>query len=44
MDLQASLEHAKLRTRILFPDKFNVLDPNVLSGLWFYIETVPQGR
>ena len=44
MDRQASLDHVKLPTRILFSDKLNILDPNILNALWFYIETVPQGR
>jgi hypothetical protein len=44
VDPKATLEYVKLRTRILFPDKLNILDPNVLNGLWFYIETVRQGR
>jgi hypothetical protein len=44
VDLKATLEYMKLRTRILFPDKLNILGPNILNGLWFYIETVPKGR
>ena len=44
MDLKATLEYVKLRIRIFFPDKLNLFDPNILNGLWFYIETVTQGR
>ena len=44
VDFKATLEYVKLQTRILFPDNLNILDPNILNGFWFYIETVSQGR